>query len=75
MEVGGKLLRAVENFHKESKACVRMGRGEYFPVKVGLKLRCVMPPLFNIFMDGFGSGVIARVREQVAVMVYGGQRK
>jgi len=76
--VGGKLLRAVKGFYKESKACVRVSReeGEYFPVKVGLRQGCVMSPwLFNIFMDGVVREVKARVREQGARMVYGGERK
>ena len=53
--VGGKLLKAVQSFHVDSTACVRVGNdvSEWFPVNVGLKLGCVMSPwLFNVYMGG-----------------------
>ena len=54
--VGGKLLKAVQSFYVVSRACIRAGndvREWWFPVKVGLRQGCVMPPwLFNVYMDG-----------------------
>ena len=53
--VGGRLLRAVQSFYVESRACVRNGSevSDWFPVKVGLRQGCVMSPwLFNVYMDG-----------------------
>ena len=37
--VGGKLLRAVQSFYVNSRACVRVGSevSDWFPVKVGLR--------------------------------------
>ena len=37
--VGGKLLKAVQNFYVDSRACVRVGNDvrELFPVNVGLR--------------------------------------
>ena len=37
--VGGKLLKAVQSFHADSRACVRiiMEVSEWFPVNVGLR--------------------------------------
>ena len=37
--VGGKLLKAVQNFYKDSGACVCVGNdvSEWFPVNVGLR--------------------------------------
>ena len=37
--VGGKLLKAVQSFYKDSRVCVRVGNevSEWFPVNVGLR--------------------------------------
>ena len=37
--VGGKLLKAVQHFYVDSRACVRMGNhaSEWFPINCGLK--------------------------------------
>ena len=37
--VGGKLLKAVQSFYLDSRACVLMGNdvSEWFPVNVGLR--------------------------------------
>ena len=46
-----------------SKACVRVGNevSEWFPVRVGLRQRCVMSPwLFNLYIDGVVREVDAR---------------
>ena len=42
--VGGKLLKAVESFFTDSRACVRVGNDvrEWSPVNVGLRQGCVM---------------------------------
>ena len=53
--VGGKLLQAVQSFYIDSWACVRVGNdmSKWFPVNLGLKEGCVLPPLlFNVYMDG-----------------------
>ena len=53
--VGRKLLKAVQCFYIDSRACVRMGNdvSEWFPVNVGLRQGCVMSLwLFNVYMDG-----------------------
>ena len=44
--VGGKLLKAVQSFNVDSRACVRVGNdvSEWFPVNVGLRQGCVMYP-------------------------------
>ena len=50
--VGGKLLKAVQSFYVDSKACVQVGIcvSEWFPVNVGLRQGCVMSLwLFNIY--------------------------
>ena len=52
--VGRKLLKAVQSFYIDSRACVQMGNdvSEWFPVNVGLRQGCVMFPwLFNVYMD------------------------
>ena len=49
--VGEKLLKAVQSFFVDSRACVRVGSdvSEWFPVTVGLRQGCVMSPwLFNV---------------------------
>ena len=56
--VGGKLLKAVQSFYVDSRACVRVGNdvSEWFPVV------CVMSPwLFNVYMDGMVREVNVRV--------------
>ena len=53
--VGGKLLKAVQSFYVDSRACVWEGNSvsEWFLVNVGLRQGCVMSPwLFNVYMDG-----------------------
>ena len=53
--VGGKLLKAVQSFYVDSRACVHVGNdvSEWFPANVGLRQCCVMSPLlFNVYMDG-----------------------
>ena len=53
--VGGKLLKPVESFYVDSRACVLVGNdvSEWFPVNVGLRQGCVMSPwLLNVYMDG-----------------------
>ena len=62
--VGGKLLKAVQSFHTDSRACVQMGNdvSEWFPVNVGLRQGCVMSPwLFNVYTDGVVREVNVRV--------------
>ena len=52
--VGEKLLKAVQSFYTDSRACVSLGMdvSEWFPVNVGLRQGCVMSPrLFNVYMD------------------------
>ena len=53
--VGEKLLKAVQSFYVDSRACVRVGNdvSEWFPVNVGLRQGCVISPwLFNVYMGG-----------------------
>ena len=60
----GKLLKAVQSFYVDSRACVRVGNdvSEWFPVNVGLRQGCVMSPwLFNVYMDGVVREVTVRV--------------
>ena len=62
--VGGKLLKAVQSFYVDSRACVRVGNdvSEWFAVNRGLRQGCVMSPwLFNIYMDCAVRQVNARV--------------
>ena len=44
--VGGKLLKAVQSFYADSRACVRVGNdeSEWFLLNVGLRQGCVMSP-------------------------------
>ena len=52
-----KLLKAVQSFYVDSRACVRVGNdvSEWFPVNVGLRQGCVMSPwcLMYIWMMWF----------------------
>ena len=53
--VGGKLLKAVQSFYIDSRACVRVGNdvSEWFHVIVGLRQGCLMSLwLLNVYMDG-----------------------
>ena len=53
--VGRKLLKAVQSFYIDSRACVRVGNdvSAWFPLNVELIQGCVMSPgLFNVYMDG-----------------------
>ena len=62
--VGGKLLKPVQSFHVDSRACVRVGNdvSVWFPVNVGLRQGCVMSSwLFNVYMDGVVREVYVRV--------------
>ena len=61
--VGGKLLKAVQSFYIDSRACVlvRNDVSEWFPV-VGLRQGYVMSPwLFNVYIDGVVREVNVRV--------------
>ena len=42
--VGGKLLKAVQSFYVDSRACVRVENdvSEWFPVNIGLRQGCVV---------------------------------
>ena len=62
--IGGRLLRGVNSLYVGSKACVRVGNevSEWFPVRVGLRQGCVIPPwLFSLYVDGVVRAVNARV--------------
>ena len=62
--VGGKLLKAVQAFYRNSRACVRVNGkvSEEFDIHVGVRQGCVMSPwLFNIYMDGVMREMKARV--------------
>ena len=62
--VGGKLLKAVQSFYVNSRACVQVENdvSEWFRVNVGLRHGCVMSPwLFNVYMDGVVREVNIRV--------------
>ena len=63
--MAGKLLKAVQSFYTDSRACVRVGMdvSEWFPINVGLRQGCVMSPwlFINVYMDGMVREVNARV--------------
>ena len=61
--VGGKLLKAVQSFYVDNRACVRVGNdvSEWFPLNVVLRKGCVMSPWFNVYMDGVVREVNVRV--------------
>ena len=44
--LGEKLLKAVQSFYVDSRACVHLRNdvSEWFPVNVGLRQDCVMSP-------------------------------
>ena len=57
-------MKAVQSFHVDSSACVRVGNevSEWFPVNVRLRQDCVMSPwLFNVYMDSVVREVNVRV--------------
>lgn len=63
--IGGRLLSAVKSFYRNSRASVRVGKGEsdWFEVNMGLRQGCVMSPwLFNMYMDGVVREMNARVQ-------------
>ena len=63
----GKILKAVQSFYKESRACVRVGNdvSEWFPFIVGCRQGCVMfPQLFNVYMGDVVQEVNVRVLEK-----------
>ena len=58
------MLKAVQSFYVDSRACVRVGNdvSEWFPVNVGLRQgRVISPWLFNVYMDGVVREVNVRV--------------
>ena len=60
------MLKAVQSFYTDSKACVQVGNdvSEWFPVNIGLRQGCVMSPwLFNVYIN--------RVVQEVNVRVMG----
>ena len=62
--VGEKLLKAVQSFYVDSRACVRVGNdvSGWFRINVGLRQGCVMSPLlFNLYMSGVVREVNVRV--------------
>ena len=64
MELEAKLLKAVQSFCVDSRACVRVRNdvSEWFPVNVGLRQLCVMSPwLFNVYMNGVVQEVNVRM--------------
>ena len=62
--VGGKLLKAVQSFNVDIRACVRVGNdvSDWFPANVRLRQGGVMSPsLFDVYMDGVFREVNVRV--------------
>ena len=58
------MLKAVQSFYIDSRACVRVRNdvSDWFPVNVGLRQGCVISPwLFDVYMDGVVREVIIRV--------------
>ena len=58
------MLKAVQSFYVDSRACVRVGNdvSKWFLVNVGLRQGCVISPwLFNVYMDGVVREVNVRV--------------
>ncbi len=62
-EVGARLLKAAKSFYVNSRACTSVGSSmsDWFPVQVGLWQECVLPWLFNAYMDGVVGEVNARM--------------
>ena len=61
---GGKFLKAVQSFHVDSTAFIRVGMdvNEWLPFNVGLRQDCVMSLwLISVYMDGVVREVIARM--------------
>ena len=59
-----KLLKAVQSFYVDSKACVRIGNevNEWYSVNVGVRQDCVMSQwLFNLYMAELVREVQARI--------------
>ena len=76
--VGGKLLKAFQNFNVDSKACVRIGNeiSEGFSVNVGVLQGCVLLPwLFNLYMDDVVREVEARTLGRGTLLVGDGVEK
>ena len=62
--IGRKLLKAVQSFYIDSRACVRVGDdvSEWFPVNIGFRQSCAMSPwLFNVYIDGVVQEVNVRM--------------
>ena len=62
--VGRKLLKTVNSFYVDSRACVKVGvdSSEWFAVNVGLRQGCLMSQwLLNVDVDGVVCKVNARV--------------
>ena len=62
--IRGKLLKAVQSFYIDNRACVRVGNdvSEWFPVNVGLRQGCVISRwLFNVYIDAVVREVNVRV--------------
>ena len=77
--VGRQLLEGIKKFYGEASACVRMAeeQSENFPIGVGVRRGCVMPPwLFPIFMDGCMKEIkteVVNVRQDWRSMEWVGQ--
>ena len=58
--VRGKLLKAVQSFHADSKAWVRVGMdvNEWPTVNVGLRQGCVMSTTAYVYYHIFGGSII-----------------
>ena len=70
--VCSKLLKAVQSFNADSRACIRIGNevSEWFSVKFGVRQGCVMSPwLFNLNMDGVVREVQAKTLGRGAQLV------
>ena len=62
--IRGKLLKAVQSFYTDSRACVWVGNdvSEWFPVNVRLRQGCVISRwLFNVYIDAVVREVNVRV--------------
>ena len=61
---GIKLLKGMQSFYVDSRACVRVGNdvSEWLTINVGIRQGCVMSPwLFNVYVDGVVQEVNVRV--------------